>query len=701
MKPTDCKNRRIFLLSMMIAVFLFGISLPVYGAENSIRPQNPVEAAGLPGAGIAYEEGTEPLVFAPKGTRVRASATSGEYYGTEWSISGPAGDYTLTLSGDTVSLNAGAFEQLGYHPDDVTHIVVRDGTSAISSGGLWHYHNLQSVELPDSLTEIGSNAFLGCLSLMEVKIPEHVREVGTSAFQNTGDLRRIEFPDAMDDTEEGRLMIAKAIYDGSFCETVDGVDQFAASVERADRILADLNLSGKTEYEKVEAIYHWITSNITYDYEAAEADWSAPDKQGAVRYDQSIYGGLFHGKAVCGGYARVAYLLFNRAGISCVFMLSEEHAWNLVKIGDLYYEIDSTWDSETEPEAYRYFLWDKAYFDTLDFHTSIQDYTPTFYQQHPIAQRQTEGDYEYLIVHDMAKITHFNNTAAGNTLTIASSLGGCPVTELPSHTFEGLGKIREIIIPEGIERIGAAFEDCENLRKLKLPASLKKIDESAFYWGLFPENITIEYAGTCAQYEELASHTHNAVVLQASSITCSDGRYEYPYQIEKCSIEIDQTRSVYSGKPFLPVPQVIFDGERLTPGVDYEVEYEEVYGVGTGYGYVYGIGQFTGFGNFEFQVVPGATKLTKLKAGKKKITVKWKKQTEATKGYQIQIATNSTFKKGVKKYKVKNKNTASYVIKGLKSKKTYFVRVRTYGYDEMNDGSIYSDWSNVKKVRVK
>ena len=67
-------------------------------------------------------------------------------------------------------------------------------------------------------------------------------------------------------------------------------------------------------------------------------------------------------------------------------------------------------------------------------------------------------------------------------------------------------------------------------------------------------------------------------------------------------------------------------------------------------------------------------------------------------GYQVQIATNKKMPKGKKTVKV-SKDKTSCTIKKLKSKRTYYVRIRSY---KKVDGKIYySKWSAVKKVKVK
>ncbi len=72
------------------------------------------------------------------------------------------------------------------------------------------------------------------------------------------------------------------------------------------------------------------------------------------------------------------------------------------------------------------------------------------------------------------------------------------------------------------------------------------------------------------------------------------------------------------------------------------------------------------------------TSISKVTAGKKKAVVRWKKQTKSTTGYQIQYSTDKKFRKGNKTVIIKKNKTTSKTITKLKSKKKYYVRIRTY-----------------------
>ena len=92
------------------------------------------------------------------------------------------------------------------------------------------------------------------------------------------------------------------------------------------------------------------------------------------------------------------------------------------------------------------------------------------------------------------------------------------------------------------------------------------------------------------------------------------------------------------------------------------------------------------------------TKISTLKGAKKKLTVKWKKISKAT-GYQVQVATDKKFKKNKKSVTISKNKTISKTIKKLKSKKKYYVRVRTYR--KVGGKKVYSSWSSVKNIKTK
>jgi hypothetical protein len=99
-----------------------------------------------------------------------------------------------------------------------------------------------------------------------------------------------------------------------------------------------------------------------------------------------------------------------------------------------------------------------------------------------------------------------------------------------------------------------------------------------------------------------------------------------------------------------------------------------------------------------YTINPPKTSVSSLTAGKKSLTVKLKKQSSQTTGYQIQYSTSKTFK-SAKTKTIGSYKTTSVTLKSLSAKKTYYVRVRTY--KTVSGKKYYSSWSSYKYKKTK
>lgn len=108
-------------------------------------------------------------------------------------------------------------------------------------------------------------------------------------------------------------------------------------------------------------------------------------------------------------------------------------------------------------------------------------------------------------------------------------------------------------------------------------------------------------------------------------------------------------------------------------------------------------GNYSGTKTLYFTIKPKNTSILSLTSGSKRFTVKLKKYTTQTTGYQVQYSTNSSFK-NAKTVTMKNTATSKTISK-LAGKKKYYVRVRTY--KKVGSANYYSVWSAKKAVTTK
>lgn len=183
---------------------------------------------------------------------------------------------------------------------------------------------------------------------------------------------------------------------------------------------------------------------------------------------------------------------------------------------------------------------------------------------------------------------------------------------------------------------------------------------------------------------------------------CTRCNYEkYDYSVFMC-VDGIYVRPIYtySGKVITPSVRVsVLESKDLIEGKDYTVTYASgrknvgKYAVKVSFK-----GNYRGSRTEYFKIIPKGTALSKLTAGKKSFTVKWKKQATQTSGYQLQYSTNASYS-GAKAVAIKSPNAVSKTIKGLAAKKYYYVRVRTY--KTVGGVNYFSGWSKSIKVKTK
>lgn len=195
------------------------------------------------------------------------------------------------------------------------------------------------------------------------------------------------------------------------------------------------------------------------------------------------------------------------------------------------------------------------------------------------------------------------------------------------------------------------------------------------------------YKGERMTYFKIAAKNINELAISPNfeELTYKwDGKYKTP----KVTLTFDAT-----GKK-----GVFVERRTLQQGVDYDVVYEDNKKVGTAGVMIVGKGNFGGSRVETFKIRPEKTRLRKLEKGRKMVKATWVEKTKQVTGYVVQISTKKDFSSSVKKYKVKKKIT-SKTFKGLKSRKKYFVRVRTY--KNVSGINYYSGWSNVMKIKTR
>lgn len=142
-------------------------------------------------------------------------------------------------------------------------------------------------------------------------------------------------------SESEKAYIGEVTGSGGYGSKKDRYDQ---TVKKLNEVIKNLNLDGKSDYEKFKAVTNWIVSNVTYDSHYN----GKPNIPAGTEYPHDMTGAVLDKYAVCDGYAGLFYYMANAVGLKALYedgtSISEQkgHAWNLVKMDGIYYYVDPT-----------------------------------------------------------------------------------------------------------------------------------------------------------------------------------------------------------------------------------------------------------------------------------------------------------------------------------------------------------------------
>lgn len=289
-------------------------------------------------------------------------------------------------------------------------------------------------------------------------------------------------------------------------------DQEAQMDQTVADLLSSLDLSSKTDYQKIKAIYDYICSNITYDYDNLYDD--------SYTLKHSSYAALINKKAVCQGYASLFYRLALEAGIDARVISGDSsgpHAWNIVKIEGSYYNLDSTWDAgNTE---YEYFLKNAKDFPN---HTRDAAYTTAaFTSSYPIAATSyavhgSIQDYEYKITNNgQVIITKYTGTDAD--VTTPDTIDGMPVIGIDTNAFFDLPNLETLTISEGVQSVSDTFTgNVPKLRQIHFPSTLDFRT---------PDGSDYPILGSCPSLEEITVPDNSPYLYAENGILYDSAQY--------------------------------------------------------------------------------------------------------------------------------------------------------------------------------
>ena len=256
-----------------------------------------------------------------------------------------------------ITIRRNAFENTGIQEVKI------DIDSEINEYAFRNCENLSYAELNNA--DIKSRAFRECPALEDVTINGNSK-LEESSFCDCDILKNITFSDfnismknAVENCPELMTVNNLNAFDnttGDFNKNLkefifsnfNGVDD-VGFINRyikaqAEKITAEIISDNMNDLQKIKAVHDWVCENTVYDYKTSD------DRKN--HNDASI---LMNDSTVCEGYSRIANILYNTAGIESYYISGIDHAWNVVRAGNNYFHVDTTWDDGNKI-SYEWFM---------------------------------------------------------------------------------------------------------------------------------------------------------------------------------------------------------------------------------------------------------------------------------------------------------------------------------------------------------
>lgn len=206
------------------------------------------------------------------------------------------------------------------------------------------YYNMLDGGLKTLYRQIYANAQNLTTSFMPVVTVtvDQVRDVFEAVYNDHPELFWLKTEYSCKHLESGQCIQLTLQYH----DIVEDAEEFETAQEQfeaaAYKILKGARQLG-SDYEKEKYVHDELIKVVDYHEK--------------TQMNQSAYSALVEGRSVCAGYARAFQYLLMELEIPCYYCTGysgEEHAWDIVKLDDGYYNVDVTWD-DTDPSTCDYF----------------------------------------------------------------------------------------------------------------------------------------------------------------------------------------------------------------------------------------------------------------------------------------------------------------------------------------------------------
>ena len=114
-----------------------------------------------------------------------------------------------------------------YYQNAITKIELGDSITSIGGNAFNSCYSLTNLTIPNSVTSIGSGTFYNCYALTSFTIPDNLTSIGTYTFQNCYSLRNLTIPAGVTNIKEGAFKGCRSLTTLTIPDSVTSIGGYA------------------------------------------------------------------------------------------------------------------------------------------------------------------------------------------------------------------------------------------------------------------------------------------------------------------------------------------------------------------------------------------------------------------------------------------------------------------------------------------
>lgn len=154
----------------------------------------------------------------------------------------------------------------------------------IAERAFYNCENLNSIELPDSITDIGASAFRGCSGLTSIFLPDGLKVISSDCFHGCTDLRSIDIPSSVQQISERAFYECESLEEIVFPDSLQKIDSTAF---RRCSSLSEIHIPLSVERIGEHAFYGCDNITVYCEAEKRPEGWA----ENWIESSQTVYWG--------------------------------------------------------------------------------------------------------------------------------------------------------------------------------------------------------------------------------------------------------------------------------------------------------------------------------------------------------------------------------------------------------------------------